>query len=68
MVRTNIVFFSLDDDIPFSAEEVAQKMRDEANVWVGISDSRRLRAVTHYWIGRNEIKIFLNLLEEILQG
>lgn len=68
MVRTNIVFFGLDDNVPLSVEEVAQRLREEANVWVGTSDTRRFRAVTHCWISRDEINIFLDLLEDILQG
>ena len=67
MVKTNIVFFDLDDNVPFSTKEIVQRMRDEANIWVGTSGSRRFRAVTHVWISRDDIEVFLNLMEEILQ-
>ena len=67
LVKTNIVFFDLDEDSPFTAHEVAQKMREQANIWVGTAGPRRFRAVTHYWIGQNDIKSFLNLMEQILQ-
>ena len=67
MVRTNIIFFELEDDVPLSAREIAIRMREKGNVWVGLRGSRSFRAVTHYWIGQAEVKIFLDLLDEILQ-
>lgn len=67
-VRTNIVFFDLDDDVPFSTQEIALRMRSEANVWVGTRTSRTFRAVTHYWISRDDVALFLNLMEEALQN
>lgn len=67
LVKTNIVFFDLDEDSPFTAHEVAQKMREQANIWIGTAGPRRFRAVTHYWIGQNDIKSFLNLMEQILR-
>ncbi len=68
MIRTNIVFFELDDDVPFSAKEIAKRMREKGNLWVGSRGPRSFRAVTHYWIGPGEVKVFLDLLDEILQG
>jgi threonine aldolase len=67
-VRTNIIFFELEEDVPFSAQEIAGRMRENGNVWVGSRGSRSFRAVTHYWIGQAEVKVFLDLLDEILQG
>lgn len=66
-VRTNIVFFGLAADVPYTSAEIAQKMRAEANVWVGAESVRGFRAVTHYWISESDVVIFLDLLEEILQ-
>lgn len=66
-VKTNIVFFDLDADIPFSTSTIAQLMRAEANVWVGADDARRFRAVTHYWISEDDVDLFLELLGRILQ-
>jgi len=68
MVKTNLVFFELDDDVPYSTREIAQCMRDRGNVWVGATGSRKFRAVTHYWVGLEEVKLFLDLLEDILRG
>lgn len=66
MVRTNMVFFDLADDVPLSAQQVADRMRDTANVWVGTNGSRGFRAVTHYWIDESKIQAFLSSLEFVL--
>jgi len=66
MVRTNMVFFDLADDVPFSPAEVAERMRTTANVWTGTNGPRGFRAVTHYWIGESEVRSFLGSLEYAL--
>ncbi|WP_374686857.1 low-specificity L-threonine aldolase [Promineifilum sp.] len=66
MVRTNMVFFELADDVPLSAEQVAERLRETAGVWVGANGSRGFRAVTHYWIGADDVQVFLSGLQTIL--
>lgn len=66
MVRTNMVFFDLADEVPISPAEVAERMRTTANVWVGTNGPRGFRAVTHYWIGESEVRAFLSSLEYVL--
>lgn len=66
MVRTNMVFFDLADDVPLSPEEVARGMRETANVWVGTNGPRGFRAVTHYWIDEAAVETFLGALEHVL--
>lgn len=68
MVKTNLVFFELDDRVPYSTQEIAQLMRERANIWVGTMGPRHFRAVTHYWIGEEDVKTFLDLLDDILQS
>ncbi len=68
MVKTNLVFFALDEHVPYSTREIAQRMREKGNVWVGTMGQRQFRAVTHYWIGEEDVKIFLELLDDILQS
>ncbi len=68
MVKTNLVFFALDDRVPYSTQEIAQRMRERANIWVGTMGQRHFRAVTHYWIGEEDVKTFLDLLDDILQS
>jgi len=66
MVRTNMVFFNLTNDVPLSSEDVACRMRETAGVWVGTNGSRGFRAVTHYWIDANDVRTFLSSLEYVL--
>lgn len=66
MVRTNMVFFNLDDDVPFSPDEIAQAMAAEANVYVGTHGPRGFRAVTHYWVGVDEVHQFCDALTSVL--
>ncbi len=66
MVRTNMVFFDLADDVPLSPRDVAERMQAKANVRVGTNGPRGFRAVTHYWIGESEVQTFLSSLEHIL--
>jgi len=66
MVRTNMVFFDLADDVPLTPEDVTRGMRETANVWVGTNGPRGFRAVTHYWIDEAAVEIFLGALEHIL--
>lgn len=66
MVRTNMVFFKLTDDVPYDAEEIAGRMRLEANMYVGTTGPRQFRAVTHYWIEESDVKLFLDVLGSII--
>lgn len=66
MVRTNMVFFELADGVPWTAEQVSVRLREEANVWVGTNGPRGFRAVTHYWIGSEDVKVFLGALHHVL--
>lgn len=66
MVRTNMVFFDLTDDVAQSAEDVAAGLRQSANVWVGTNGPRGFRAVTHCWIGDDEVRTFLGAMEHVL--
>ena len=68
MVRTNMVFFDLSDEVEFSSYEIALGMQHEANVWVGTTGPRGFRAATHYWIGKPEVEIFLNVIGSIIDS
>jgi threonine aldolase len=65
-IKTNIVFFSLSQDVAITATEVAQQLRERANVWLGAWDPRYFRAVTHYWVGPQEVDILLSTLQSVL--
>ncbi len=66
--KTNIIFFGLAEDVPYTAQEVAQKCRQEGNVWFGSGGygGSSFRVVTHYWVGPQEIKTFLEVLSQVL--
>ncbi len=66
-VMTNIVFFGIDEHFPLTAEEVARRMRESANVWVGADKAKRFRAVTHYWIDDEAVDCFLDAMREALR-
>jgi threonine aldolase len=66
-VRTNMVFFALTDDLPLSAEAVAEALAEEANVYVGTNGARGFRAVTHYWIDTAGVHTFVDALSSILR-
>ena len=65
-VQTNMVYFSLADDLPWTAPEVVEELKSAANVWVGAVAEKRFRAVTHYWIGPQEVRLLLDAAESIL--
>lgn len=47
--HTNMIFLSLDETIPSSTRDVAERLA-EMGVLVGVVGSRSYRLVTHYWI------------------
>ena len=66
MVKTNMVFFGLSDEVTLPTREIIDAMREKANIWLGALGTRRFRAVTHYWIGDKEVELFLKTLADIL--
>lgn len=68
MVRTNLVFFELADGADLSPEAVVDALRDEAGILLGGHGERGFRAVTHYWVGEDEIDRLLDALERIVGG
>lgn len=67
-VHTNMVFFSLADDVTLTAGQVAQQMREQYGVWVGAEGKKLFRALTHYWVGSAEIETFLTAIQQILSN
>lgn len=65
--KTNIVFFELAEDVPYTAQEIAARCREMGNIWFGGYDDGHFRAVTHYWVGAAEVKTFLEVLCDVLQ-
>jgi threonine aldolase len=65
-VKTNMIFFRLGENVPLSAQQVVDEMRQRANIWLGATGPRAFRAVTHYWIGAGEVENFLDTLAGVL--
>jgi len=66
-VRTNMVFFNLSDDLPIAPDAFLDALRAEANIWLGSVGGRSFRAVTHYWIGEEEVELFLQIVERVIR-
>ncbi|RMG94734.1 MAG: low-specificity L-threonine aldolase [Chloroflexi bacterium] len=66
-VKTNIIFFELAAEVPMTADEVVNTLRQKANIWLSATNSRQFRAVTHYWVGQPEVNLLLETLAEILR-
>jgi len=65
-IQTNIVFFELAEAVPLTAAEVVTRLQAD-NIWLGGDGPRHFRAVTHYWIGANEVEQLLAGLRHILE-
>jgi threonine aldolase len=62
---TNMVFMNLADDVPLSANEVAERMK-ACNVLIGVAGARRFRLVTHCWIDDDGVEKAVNAFGEVL--
>jgi threonine aldolase len=67
-VKTNIVFFELDDTVEKSAEDVARVVQENSGILVGTSGKRSFRAVTHHWVGQSDADRLLECLRETLSA
>lgn len=65
--QTNMVFLTLNDDIPLSTSEVAERLKDRG-VLAGIVSNHRFRLVTHYWINDSDINHAIGSFREVLAG
>lgn len=66
--HTNMIFFSLSDDLPITPEAFLDALRTEANIWLGSVGGRSFRAVTHYWIGEAEVELFLETARSVISN
>jgi threonine aldolase len=66
MVKTNLVFFRLADEVVLSPEEIVEALRARANIWLGSNGPRGFRAVTHYWIDGTAVAKLLETLAAIM--
>jgi threonine aldolase len=66
-VKTNLVFFHIAEPVSLTAAEVDQQMQEKANIWAGAMGGKSFRAVTHYWIGVDEVQLYLDTLRLIME-
>ncbi|MFE4106857.1 low-specificity L-threonine aldolase [Almyronema epifaneia] len=67
-VQTNMVFFTLDDTVPFTAQTLADKVWQTAEIKLGTYGDRKLRAVTHYWIQPAHVEALITAIQSILKA
>ena len=65
-VKTNMVMFSLADDVSLDAYQVAKRLR-AYDVLVGPRTERSFRAVTHYWIDDERVEKAVEAFRKVLQ-
>lgn len=65
--ETNMVFLSLNDEVPLSASEVAVRLK-ERGVLAGVVTNRRFRLVTHYWIEDSDIDQAIAVFQEVMRA
>jgi len=66
LVRTNIVYFHLEETLPLAAEDLVHRLRDEHRILLGSDGPRTLRAVTHYWIDRSHVDALVSAIRSIV--
>lgn len=64
--HTNMVFLSLEDIIPFDADQIAERLT-KFSVRVGVVDRRRFRLVTHYWIDDPGVEQAIEAFREVMK-
>jgi len=65
-IRTNIVFFDLEEHPALDAAGLADTLRERHGVLVGLDTGRRLRAVSHYWIDDEAVDRLIAACEAVL--
>lgn len=63
--HTNMVYLSLDETIPLSAEQVVERLA-ERGVKVGAVGPRQFRLVTHYWIDDEAVDDAIEAFGQVL--
>jgi threonine aldolase len=66
LVRTNIVYFQLEETLPLAAEDLIRRLEDEHRILLGSDGPRTLRAVTHYWIDRPHVDALVSAIRSIV--
>jgi threonine aldolase len=66
-VQTNIIFFELADGAPIEPKALGERLKAEHKILLPpLGHSRRFRAVTHYWITREDVQHTLDAMWGLL--
>lgn len=67
-VRTNMILFRLDDDLPISIEELVTRLKNDYNIVIGgyANGRTQIRFVTHYWITRAHVDHVIHAMRTLL--
>jgi threonine aldolase len=67
-VKTNMVYFHLDENAPITPEAFSARLRSDYNIYMNPYPGHRylFRAVTHYWITRDHIQQTLEAIQTLL--
>ncbi len=67
-VRTNMILFRLDEDLPISIEELVTRLKNEYNIVIGgyANGRTQIRFVTHYWITRAQVDHVIHAMRTLL--
>jgi threonine aldolase len=63
--QTNMVFLSLEENLPINAKQAASKLAEQ-KVLVGVVGERRFRLVTHYWISEKRIERAIKAFKKLM--
>ena len=66
LIKTNLIFFDLNEELGIDAYRVANSLREKADIWLDVVDNSRIRAVTHYWVAEVEVNRLLTGLRDTL--
>ncbi len=66
-MQSNMVYFSLADSAPLSPQVLLERLKAEYGVLLAqLNYSRRLRAVTHYYISRADVEQAVDAFARLL--
>jgi threonine aldolase len=65
LIKTNIVFFDLADEVEMSTTAIRNFLHREANILIGEAGDRQFRVVTHYWITLEDVQNLLSVLRTL---
>jgi threonine aldolase len=67
MPATNMLFFSLTDDVNCSTDEFIHRL-EMNGIRIGATGERKFRLVTHYWIDDEKINKTISVFRNVLAG